>query len=122
MSSPQSALERSLQETPEQLAKEAIRHVLNAIAEDPAKYYLLGFGTGSWDKLTKAHAALFDWEVEETRRQFQPRKDRYERFRLEREQNHRILEFCREKGISVGEDGRIKVSETIDRSESEVAA
>jgi len=48
---PEPAINRSVQEQFD-LAKSAIHHVLNAIADDPRKYWLMGNGTGSWAKLT----------------------------------------------------------------------
>jgi hypothetical protein len=60
------------------LAKEAIKHVLGAIADDPRKYWLMGDGTGSWSKLTEAAAAIWNEPVEGIRSTFKPDKAAYD--------------------------------------------
>lgn len=83
------------------LCRAAIAHTLNAIASDPAKYYLIGgkfSGTGS--KLAQAYAALTGWPVEKVYTDFAPREEEYERWNDEREANQRLLEYCREHGIN----------------------
>jgi hypothetical protein len=81
------------------LAKAAIHHVLNAIADDPRKYWLMGNGTGSWEKLTTAAAAIWNKPVEKIRSDFQPRKAEYERYCAELEASEKLLRHCRENGI-----------------------
>lgn len=82
------------------LCKSAIHRVLNAIADDPRKYWLMGNGTESWAQLTTAAAALWNEPVEKIRADFQPPPNAYDRFCKEQEQNERLLTHCREKGIT----------------------
>ena len=56
-------------------AKDAIHHTLTAICDDPRKFYLMGYGTGSYDKLTDAHATLWEVDVEKVRKQAKPRNE-----------------------------------------------
>lgn len=84
------------------LAKDAVAHVLNAIADDPRKYYLLGPATGSFDKLTKAAAALFDEPLDEVRRNFRCERERYERYLNERLEDERLIEIGRQHGTEGG--------------------
>lgn len=81
------------------LAKAAISHVINAIADDPRKYWLMGNGTESWNKLTLAAAAILNTPVERIRADFQPPKDKYDRYCNEIEANEKLLRFCRDNGI-----------------------
>jgi len=83
------------------LAKEATRHLLNAICDDPRKYWLMGVGTESWVKLTAAHAALWELDVAEVRKNFQPDKKHYQQYCEEREAHQKLLTHCRENGIRV---------------------
>jgi vacuolar-type H+-ATPase catalytic subunit A/Vma1 len=82
------------------LAKGAIFLVLNAIADDPRKYYLMGAYTGSYEKLTEAAAAIWDKPVDEIKKRFQPQADVAERFEQEKEETDAIIEFCQEHGIT----------------------
>ena len=83
------------------LAKSAIIHVLTAIKDDPRKYWLLGNGTGSWEKLTMAAAVLWAHPVEKIRADFQPRKEEYQRYCEQRDKDEKLLEYCRENGIKM---------------------
>lgn len=82
------------------LAKDAVHHVLNAIADDPRKYWLMGNGTESYAKLTAAAAALWDRPLANVRENFQPLKEPYDRWCAEREAHERLLTYCRENGIT----------------------
>lgn len=81
------------------LAKAAIHHVLNAIADDPRKYWLMGYGTGSWEKLTVAAAAIWNQPVDKIRADFRPNKVEYTRYCAEVEDNERLLSYCRENNV-----------------------
>lgn len=83
------------------LAKDAIHHVLNAIAYDPRKYWLFGNGTECYAKLTAAAAALWDRPLENVRANFQPQKAEYDRYCAELEADERLLTYCREHGITI---------------------
>lgn len=85
------------------LAKAAISHVLNAIADDPRKYWLMGNGTGSYAKLTEAAAVLWKTPVEKIRADFRPNKVEYTRYCDELEANEKLLRYCRDRKISVPE-------------------
>lgn len=90
-------------ENPEELklAKAAISHVLNALADDPRKYWLMGNGTESYAKLTTAAAVLWKTPVEKIRKDFQPEKAKHERYCEEVEANERLLRYCRDRNITV---------------------
>lgn len=94
--------------TDEQLksAKDAIAHTLNAICDDPQKFYLMGGRfSGSFSKLAEAHAALNGLDIEEVYNKFKPRDVMaYDRYCDEREDNERLLNHCRENGITVPEE------------------
>lgn len=81
------------------LAKAAISHVLNAIADDPRKFWLMGDMTGSQEKLTAAAAALWNEPQEKIKANFRPRKDKWEHYLEEREADEKLLQYCRERGI-----------------------
>jgi len=78
----------------------AIHHVLDAIAYDPRKYWLMGELTESWARLTAAGAALWGKSVEEIKQEFQPDKAKFDRYCAEVEANDKLLTYCREKGIT----------------------
>ncbi len=84
-----------------EICKTAIHHVLNAIANDSRKYWLMGNGTGSWEKLTIAAAAIWNTPLEKLRAEFQPRKLEYEQYCAELEANEKLLRHCRDRGITV---------------------
>jgi hypothetical protein len=81
------------------LAKAAIAHVLNAIADDPRKYWLMGNGTESYAKLTEAAAAIWKLPVEKVCADFQPKEKAYKLYCAEREENERLLRHCQENKI-----------------------
>lgn len=81
------------------LAKAAISHVLNAICDDPRKFYLMGWGTGSYAKLTEAHAALHGLPLEEIRKNFVPDEAPYKRYCERIQEEDRLLTHCHENGI-----------------------
>jgi hypothetical protein len=81
------------------LAKAAISHVLNAIADDPRKFWLMGDMTGSQEKLTAAAAALWNMPQEKIKADFRPRKDKWEQYCEEHEANEKLLRYCRDHGI-----------------------
>ena len=83
------------------LAKAATHHALNAICDDPRKFWLIGGPTGTWEKLTEAHAALFEIDVENVRAEFLARKEQYEAYCDEKEENDELLEYCRDHGITL---------------------
>ena len=85
------------------LAKTAVAHALRAIAHDPRKYWLMGNGTESWERLTAAAAAIWNHPVEKIRADFQPRPDEYEDYVKSLEADQRLLRHCRENGITVPE-------------------
>lgn len=78
------------------LAMAATRHALNAICDDPRKFYLVGNGSGTWETLTAAHAALFGVNVEEVRKNFVPDRDKYERYCEQIKTEHDALEAIME--------------------------
>jgi hypothetical protein len=80
-------------------AKGAIAHALNAICDDPKKYWLLGSGTETWERLTEAHALLWAINVEQVRKEFQPDPGRYKHYEEERERDRRLLDYCRDNHI-----------------------
>jgi len=86
------------------LAKAAISHALDAIAYDPRKYWLLGNGTGTWEKLTTAAAALWNVPVETIRKDFRPDAEKYSDYCERLKADERLLDYCREKGITIPED------------------
>jgi hypothetical protein len=86
------------------IAKLAIHHVLNAIADDPRKYYLMGNGTESYAQLTAAAAIMWDIPVENVRKQFAPPPDKWNRYVAQQEADEKLLRHCREKGITVPTD------------------
>ena len=88
--------------TPEgaQTAKEAIMHVLNAIADDPRKYWLMGRLTGSYEKLTRAAAEILGKPIKEVQSHFQPEVEEYEKYIAKREEEAQILDFCNENGLT----------------------
>lgn len=92
--------------TPETIAaaKSAIAHVLNAIADDPAKFWLMGAGTQSYALLTDAHAALTGTPEGEVRQRFRPEPRRYEAYCKEREERDRLVRHCRDHGIKPSAD------------------
>lgn len=86
---------------PLELARRAIKHVLETIADSPEKFYLLGDGTESYAKLTAAAAALWGRPVEEVRANFRPDPNSFKRYLGAREADRALLEYCREQGIEV---------------------
>ena len=58
--------------TPVEQAKEAIKHVLRVIRDNPDAGYHLGVGTQSFDLLTEAMATMLGKKVEDIRIAFQP--------------------------------------------------
>lgn len=83
------------------LAKDAISHALNAICDDPRKFYLVGWGTGTYAKLTEALAALHGLDVETVRENFVPDKEPYDRYCQRIEAEEKLLTHCRENHITV---------------------
>lgn len=84
-----------------ELAKAAISRVINAIAYDPRKYWLMGEGTESWAQLTTAAAAIWGIPVEQVRKDFAPDKEKYDSYCAQQEADERLLHYCRQKGITV---------------------
>ena len=97
-----SALKQDVATEAEQLklAKGAISHVLNAIADDPRKFWLMGDLTGSYEMLIAAAHAIWGMPVEKLKADFRPRKDEWEHYCAEREEAERLLTYCRENGIT----------------------
>jgi hypothetical protein len=89
---------------PYELAKSAIHHVLNAICDDPRKFWLMGHGTGSYEKLTAAAAAIWDKPVEKVREDYQPNKEQYRVYCDRIKEEERLLDHCRDNGITVERD------------------
>jgi hypothetical protein len=83
------------------LAKEATRHALRAISDDPRKYWLLGPLTGTWDKLTAAHAALWEVDEEEVQSRFQPEEKSYKLYCEQIEAEQELAGFCQDRGITL---------------------
>lgn len=83
------------------LAKSAIHHVLNALCDDPAKYWLMGNGTGSWEKLTTAAAAIYGRTKEEIAARFTPEKHRFDAYCQQHEADLELLRYCQDNGIKV---------------------
>ncbi len=73
------------------LCREAILHVLDAIASDPRKFWLMGHGTGSRAKLLAAYCALTGKSEEEAAESWLPNQERYEAYVAEKESNERRL-------------------------------
>lgn len=48
-------------------AQRAVKHLLERIKEDQATRYQIGFGTQSYELLTRAASVLFDTPVEKVR-------------------------------------------------------
>lgn len=48
-------------------AQRAVKHVLERIKEDPPTRYQIGFGTQSYELLTKAASVLFETPIEKVR-------------------------------------------------------
>ena len=82
--------------TPLQVAKEAIAHVLNAICDDPQKFYLMGHGTGSYTKLTAAHAVLQGMTEKQVREDFVPDQERYDSYCARREEEEQIRNWVQD--------------------------
>jgi hypothetical protein len=85
-----------------ELARAAISHVLNAIAYDPRKYWLLGVGTESYAKLTTAGAALFDQPLEKVRESCRPDPTDYQAYLDQRKEEERLIEIGREHDTEGG--------------------
>lgn len=86
----------------EQLRKSqnTILHVLHAICEDPAKYYLMGGRySGSFSRLIETYAALTGGNVEKLYAAFKPHEERYNAYLQQREEEQGLLDHCRDKGI-----------------------
>jgi hypothetical protein len=81
-------------------AQVAIGHALAAVAYDPAKYWLLGVGTETWFKLTECYAILYGLKPEQVRARFTPDEKRYRQYCDEREENERLLSYCRDHKIT----------------------
>jgi hypothetical protein len=80
--------------SPADQAKEAIRHVLCAIRDDPHKSYLMGIGTGSYHKLTEAWASLTGQSLTEVREGFlhpEPKNPRDDAAELKAEELHPFI-------------------------------
>lgn len=88
-----------------QLAKAAIQHVLNAIADDPRKYWLMGELTGSWEKLTTAAAAIWNKPIDEIKESFRPEKDKYQLYCARVEALDRMPDILKEALAQTGCDG-----------------
>jgi len=86
------------------LAKDAIRHVLNAIANDPRKFWLMGDMTGSYEKLTAAAAALWGCTQDEVKADFRPKRQEWDRYCAQKDEDDRLLMYCRERGIVANRD------------------
>lgn len=82
------------------LAKAAVKHVLNAIADDPRKFWLMGDMTGSYEKLIAAASAIWNEPVEKLKADFRPRKEEWERYLARREDEERLLRYCEDNGIT----------------------
>lgn len=82
------------------LAKAAVKHVLNALADDPRKFWLMGDMTGSYEKLIEAAAAIWNMPAEKLKADFRPRKDEWERYLGRREDEERLLRYCEDNGIT----------------------
>lgn len=80
--------------------KDAIHHVLNAIADDPRKFWLMGDMTGSYEKLIEAAAAIWNMPADKLKADFRPRKDEWERYLARREDEERLLRYCEDNGIT----------------------
>lgn len=81
-------------------AKDAIHHVLNAIADDPRKFWLMGDMTGSYEKLTAAAALLWNHPVDQIKKDSRPNEAAWKRYCEEQEENARLLRHCRDRGIT----------------------
>lgn len=86
------------------LLKVAVRHVLQAISDDPAKYWLLGEGTGSWEKLTRAAAAAFGEPLDKVQQTFRPPERARRAYLEQKRRDELLLQYCRENGISANRD------------------
>ncbi len=82
-----------------ELSKNAVNHALKTICDDPAKFWLLGDLTETYSQLTAAYAVLYGRDVEQVRNRFMPDEDRYLQYCTKKEEEKRLLEYCREKGI-----------------------
>jgi hypothetical protein len=81
-------------------AKKTVHHVLNAICDEPSKYWLMGPGTESYRLLTETVATLFGRDLDAVCKEYVPEEKRLNRFHMEREQNEEILDFCRNREIT----------------------
>ncbi len=75
-----------------ELARAAVTHVLNAICDDPEKFWLLGTGTESYKKLTAAHASFYGHDVDDIRRDWVPDEDKYDTYLKKRERIERLIQ------------------------------
>lgn len=79
------------------LAKAAIYRVLNVIANDPRKFWFMGDGTESYERLTAAASALENIPVEKIKADFRPKAADFERYCRHREIDERFLSLCRSR-------------------------
>lgn len=80
--------------------QQAINHVLNAIAEDPRKFWLMGDMTGSYEKLTFAASLLWERDQDVIKGEFRPEEKKWERYCAEKDQQDRLLTHCRDHDIT----------------------
>lgn len=81
--------------------KSAVLHTLEALRTDSRKFWLMGEGTETFEKLTAAAALIYDEPQAKVKKFFRPHKGEYERYCAEIEENDRLLRLCRERGIAV---------------------
>lgn len=86
------ATEAEIQSETLRLCREAVIHCLDAIASDPRKFWLMGSGTGSREKLLAAYAALTGKTEAEVEECWLPNQERYEEYCRQREADERRLQ------------------------------
>jgi hypothetical protein len=87
----------NMTEETQKLAAAAIRHTLQTIIYDPRKFWLLGYGTATYEKLTEAHAAILGIPHEQVLKDAKPNPEKYAAYQKEKEEADRIIEDYREK-------------------------
>ena len=81
-------------------ARALTRHALRAICDDPEKYWLLGNGTGTWHRLTVAHAVLYGQSVGKVEDDWVPDDRRYAAYMAERKSTQWMVDYCKDRGIT----------------------
>lgn len=79
--------------------KAAVLHTLDALRNDPRKFWLMGDGTETFEKLTTAAALIYGKPQDEVKAAFRPRVDEWKRYCAALNEDRKLLTHCRERGI-----------------------